>query len=95
MLNATKQLVVLLICWLYHSSQKTTKSHLSRHGGKVPHAADDSPAAHHPQQIIHHAKLAAVPESIAKQRIILQDRITDLSGVGRSKMSRTGKIKTE
>ena len=59
------QLVVLIICWLYHSSQKTIDSHLSRHGGKVPHAADDSPTAHHSQQVVDHSKFTAIPEGIS------------------------------
>lgn len=48
--------------------------HLSVHGWKVPNAADDGPAAHHPQQIIHQTELTAVPEGIPKPRIILKDR---------------------
>ena len=47
------------------------KSHLSRHGGKVPHAADDSPAAHHSQQVVDHSKFTAIPEGISKSGIIL------------------------
>lgn len=48
------------------------ESHLSRHGRKVPHAADDSPAAHHTQKVVDHPELAAIPESISKAGIILR-----------------------
>ena len=46
--------------------------HLSEHGGQVPHAAHDGPAAHHPQQVADHAVLAAVPEGISETGIILR-----------------------
>ena len=45
--------------------------YLSTHGGQVPDAADDGPAAHHVQEIADHPKLTAVPEGIPKARIIL------------------------
>lgn len=61
--------------------------HLSVHRRQVPNAADNGPAAHHPQQIIHHAKLTAVPESIPKSRIILQHANKIISSVGMIKMS--------
>lgn len=60
--------------------------HLSVHRRQVPNAADNGPAAHHPQKIIHHAKLTAVPESIPKPGIILQDgKKTVISSVGKSR----------
>lgn len=49
------------------------ESHLSVHGWKVPNAADNGPAAHHPQQITHQTELTAVPEGIPEPRIILKD----------------------
>lgn len=45
--------------------------HLTGHGRQVPHAADDRPAAHHSEQIVHHPELTAVPERLAKPRVIL------------------------
>ena len=46
--------------------------HLSTHGGEVPHAADDGPAAHHVEEVVHHAKRTAVPERISEPRGILK-----------------------
>ena len=47
-------------------------THLSGHRGQVPHAADDGPAGHHPEQVGHHPVLAAVPEGIPELRVILR-----------------------
>lgn len=48
------------------------ESYLTAHRRQVPHAADNGPATHHPEQIIHHPKLTAVPEGIPKPRVILE-----------------------
>jgi len=48
--------------------------HLSEHGWEVPHAAHDGPAAHHAQQVAHHAVLAAVPEGVAEAGVVLRGR---------------------
>lgn len=47
-------------------------THLSGHWGQVPHAADDGPAGHHPEQVGHHPVLAAVPEGVPKLWVILK-----------------------
>lgn len=59
------------LCLFVELIRAPLESHLSRHGRKVPHAADDGPAAHHTQQVVHHSKLAAIPEGISKSGIIL------------------------
>lgn len=46
--------------------------HLPVHWWQVPNAADDGPAAHHPQKVSHQTKFTAVPKSISKARIILK-----------------------
>ena len=46
-------------------------TYLSVHGGQVPDAADNGPAAHHPEEVVDHPKLTAVPEGILKTRVIL------------------------
>ncbi|TNN73788.1 hypothetical protein EYF80_015996 [Liparis tanakae] len=51
---------------------------------QVPNAADDGPTAHHPQQITHQAELTAVPESIPKPRIVLQEGRKARSSPGKS-----------
>lgn len=72
-----------------------TKFHLSVHRWQVPNAADNGPAAHHPQQIIHHPKLTAVPESIPKPRIILQDQNNVISEQNEQKRGKkTKKVPT-
>lgn len=46
-------------------------AHLSTHRGEVPHAADNGPAAHHVEEVIHHAELTAVPEGVPEARVVL------------------------
>lgn len=58
-----------------------TEFHLSVHWRQVPDAANDGPAAHHPQQVVHHAELTAVPEGVPKARIILRDGHTSIHSV--------------
>lgn len=52
-------------------AEVTVGSHLSTHGGKIPHAAHNSPAAHHTQQVVDHSVLAAVPEGVSETGIVL------------------------
>lgn len=47
------------------------QAYLSGHGREVPHVDHDGPAGHHPQQITDHVVFTAVPESIAKARVVL------------------------
>lgn len=58
--------------------------HLSVHWRQVPDAANDGPAAHHPQQVVHHAELTAVPEGVPEAWIVLRDGHTG-SNVGMRK----------
>lgn len=46
-------------------------THHAAHWWKVPDATHNGPTAHHVQQVVHHPKLAAVPERITKTRVIL------------------------
>lgn len=62
-------------CKLVRPESVRNHAHLSPHGRKVPHAADDGPAAHHLEDIIHHAELAAVPEGLPEARVILHEAI--------------------
>lgn len=53
-------------------SLRACRPYLAAHRRQVPHTADDGPATHHSEQIIHHPKLTAVPEGVPKPRVILQ-----------------------
>lgn len=53
-----------------HASARHT--HLLVHGWQVPDITDEGPAGHHPQQVVDHAVLGAVPESISKLWVILR-----------------------
>lgn len=58
---------------LLHSQRMhVCEPYLTAHRRQVPHATDDGPATHHPEQIIHHPKLTAVPEGVPKPRVILE-----------------------
>lgn len=48
-----------------------TQAYLYGHGREVPHVDHDGPAGHHPQQITDHVVFAAVPERVAKARVVL------------------------
>ena len=54
------------------------------HGGQVPDIADDGPGRHHQEDVVEHAVLGAVPESLSELDIVLDgDRpngSTDLKG---------------
>ena len=41
------------------------------HGGQVPDIADDGPGRHHQEDVVEHAVLGAVPESLSKLDIVL------------------------
>lgn len=51
-----------------------SRRYLSAHGREVPHIDHDGPAGHHPQQVTDHVVFGAVPESVAKPRVVLQHR---------------------
>lgn len=46
-------------------------AHLLVHGGQVPDVADQGPAGHHPQQVVDHAVLGAVPKGVSKFGVVL------------------------
>lgn len=66
-----------LLCKLVRPESECVVAHLSAHGGEVPHAAYNGPAAHHVEEVIHHAELAAVPEGVPEARVILHKAISD------------------
>lgn len=56
--------------------------YLPGHWGQVPDTADNGPAGHHPQEVGHHAILAAVPKGISKLWVILQRQKSSWSQAG-------------
>lgn len=66
-----------LLCKFKPPESVSVVAHLSAHGREVPDAAHYGPAAHHVEEIRHHAEFAAVPEGVSEARIILHKAIVN------------------